>query len=274
MRVLVTGGAGFIGSTLVDRLLAEGHEVDVIDDLSTGSLANLAEARADRSHELRFHHADIRLPDVAGLVGRRRPEVVFHLAAGSGEAPSVEAEVGVVGTLNVLEGARAGGASKVVFASSHGGRSLHTTAKAAALEYLATYRERFELEFTALALAAVYGPRQRSGVVASFIDRTSAGEACTIHGDGEQTRDFVYVDDVVDAFVRAGERGSGLVCDIGSGVETSINRLHSLIAGEPPVYQPPAAPEPPRQPVDPTRAGMYLGWKPWTTLEAGLRAIT
>ncbi|MGH2686403.1 MAG: NAD-dependent epimerase/dehydratase family protein, partial [Actinomycetota bacterium] len=267
----VTGGAGFIGSTLVDRLLAEGHAVDVIDDLSTGTLANLAEARADRTHEIRFHHADIRLPEVAALIGRRRPEVVFHLAAPTGQAATVDAEVNVVGTVNVLDGARAGGSAKVVFASTHGGRSVRTVAKAAAVEYLTTYREVFDLEFTALALASVYGPRQRAGEVAAFATRAASGEPCTIAGDGEQTRDFVYIDDVVDAFVRAAGRGSGLVCDIGTGVATSVNRLHSLIATEAPVHEPAPA-EPPGAPADPSRAGIYLGWKPWTSLEDGLRA--
>ena len=125
MRALVTGGAGFIGSTLVDRLLAEGHHVDVVDDLSTGSLANLAEARATPGHELTFHRLDIREPAVIELVAHRRPEVVFHLAAQadvrvSVERPAFDAEVNIIGTLNVLEGARAAGTRKVVFAASGG----------------------------------------------------------------------------------------------------------------------------------------------------------
>ncbi|MBW3581246.1 MAG: NAD-dependent epimerase/dehydratase family protein, partial [Actinobacteria bacterium] len=125
MKTLVTGGAGFIGSTLVDRLLAEGHAVDVVDDLSSGSLANLADARADRDHDLRVHQLDIRSPEVVELIKRRAPEVVFHLAAQadvrvSVARPAFDAEVNLVGSLNVFEGARAGGARKVVFASSGG----------------------------------------------------------------------------------------------------------------------------------------------------------
>src|SRR5271165_2888588 len=124
MRVLVTGGAGFIGSSLVDRLLAEGHEVDTVDDLSTGSLANLAEARASGG-ALRFHNLDIRSGDFVNLVGHRRPEVIFHLAAQadvrvSVERPVFDADVNIIGTIQVLEGARAAGTAKVVFAASGG----------------------------------------------------------------------------------------------------------------------------------------------------------
>ena len=125
MRALVTGGAGFIGSTLVDRLLAEGYAVDVIDDLSSGTLANLAEARANRDHELKVHQIDIRDGAVVDLIARRRPEVIFHLAAQadvrvSVARPAFDAEVNILGSINVLEGARMGGARKVVFASSGG----------------------------------------------------------------------------------------------------------------------------------------------------------
>jgi UDP-glucose 4-epimerase len=283
VNALVTGGAGFIGSTLVDRLLAGGHAVDVIDDLSTGSLANLADARADRSNQIRFHHADIRSPDITALIARRRPGVVFHLAAQpdagvSMDRPAFDAEVNVVGTVNVLEGARAAGASKVVFASTQGPLSPHAVAKKAVVDYLHAYREIHALEFTALALSTVYGPRQRAGVIATFARQLSAGEPCTIFGDGGQTRDFLYVDDCVDALVRAAERGSGLVCDVGTGVETSVSALHRVMAGvmgvaERPVYAAGPSPEPPRAPIDPGRAAIYLGWKPWTSLEEGVRQI-
>src|SRR5215213_6977628 len=158
VRTLVTGGAGFIGSTLVDRLLAEGHAVDVVDDLSTGRLDNLAEARADRRNELSIHHLDIRQPEVTELVARREPDVVFHLAARPGADPFVDAEVTVLGTLRVLEGARAAAARKIVFASTaavygnvEDGRlpiresqaqrpvSQHGVAKKAATDYLGAY---------------------------------------------------------------------------------------------------------------------------------------
>ena len=301
MRTLVTGGAGFIGSTLVDRLLAEGHAVDVVDDLSTGSLANLADARATANHEMTFHHLDIREPAMVELVAHRRPEVVFHLAAQadvrvSVERPAFDAEVNIVGTLQVLEGARAAGTRKVVFAASggtlygepeklpvpesHPPRPLspYGVSKKAACDYLAAYRELHGIEFTALALANIYGPRQdphgEAGVVAIFAGRLLAGEPCTIFGDGNQTRDFVYVDDAVDAFARAAHKGSGLLMNVGTGVETSVNALYATMAGAagsdlPAQYAPARSGELARSSLDPTRAEIHLGWKSWTSMEEG-----
>src|SRR3954447_6154211 len=306
MKALVTGGAGFIGSTLVDRLLAEGHAVDVIDDLSTGSLGNLAAARADRGNELTFHQLDIRQPGTSDLIARRAPEVVFHLAAQmsvreSVARPAYDAEINIIGGLNVLEGARTAGARKVVFASSGGTiygaadpadlplkesqprrpLSPYGIAKKAFGDYLYAYRELHDLEYTALALANIYGPRQdphgEAGVVAIFAGHLLSGEQCSIFGSGEQTRDFVYVDDVVDAFVRAAEKGSGLLCNIGTGVETSVNTLYRTMAGAAGVTTPAAkAPARPgeldRSALDPGRAALHLGWKPWTSLDDGVAA--
>ena len=301
MRALVTGGAGFIGSTLVDRLLAEGHAVDVVDDLSSGALANLADARATQGYELTFHRLDIREATVVDLIAHRRPEVIFHLAAQadvrvSVDRPAFDAEVNIIGTLHVLEGARAAGSRKVVFAASggtlygepeklpvpesHPQRPLspYGVSKKAAGDYLAAYRELHGIEFTALALANVYGPRQdphgEAGVVAIFAGRLLAGEPCTIFGDGNQTRDFVYVDDVVDAFARAAHKGSGLLMNIGTGVETSVNELYAIMAtaagsDAPAVSAPARAGELARSSLDPSRAGIHLGWAPWTTMEAG-----
>ena len=305
MKALVTGGAGFIGSTLVDRLVAEGHSVDVVDDLSTGSLANLAEARAEAGHRVSFQRMDIRDPDVVEVVQRRQPEVVFHLAAQadvrvSVERPAFDTEVNVLGSVNVLEGARRGGARKVVFASSGGTiygepeelpvRESHPqrplspygAAKKAVADYLGVYRELHGLEFTALALANVYGPRQdpfgEAGVVSIFAGKLLAGEQCTIFGEGEQTRDFVYVDDVVDAFSRAATKGSGLLMNIGTGRETSVNELYRTMASNAGVVaEPPYAPARPgelaRSSLDPGRAAIHLGWKPWTGLEDGTSAV-
>lgn len=307
MRALVTGGAGFIGSTLVDRLLAEGHAVDVIDNLSTGSLANLAEARASRDHELKVHQVDIRDGSVIDLIAHRKPEVVFHLAAQadvrvSVARPVLDAEINIVGSLNVLEGARLGGARKVVFASSGGTiygepvpadlpvRESHAqqplspygVAKKAVTDYLHVYRELHALEFTSLAMANIYGPRQdpngEAGVVSIFAGLLLDGKPCTIFGDGTQTRDFVYVDDAVDAFVRAADRGSGLLCNIGTGVETSVNDLYQAMAGAagvtlPATYGPPRTGELARSALDPGRAGMHLGWVPWTDLAAGVADV-
>ncbi|HEX9547474.1 MAG TPA: NAD-dependent epimerase/dehydratase family protein [Acidimicrobiales bacterium] len=307
MKTLVTGGAGFIGSTLVDRLLAEDHHVDVIDDLSTGSLANLSDARSQSDHRLTFHQLDVRSPDLIELMARRRPEVVFHLAAQadvrvSVAKPVLDAEVNIIGSLHAMEGARAAGSRKVVFASSGGTiygdpdpielpvkeshpqqpLSPYGVAKKAVTDYLYAYRELHSLEFTSLALGNVYGPRQdprgEAGVVAIFAGKLLSGRQCTIFGDGDQTRDFVYVDDVVDAFARAADRGSGLLLNIGTGLETSVNELYRTMAREAgvtaePAYGPPRSGELSRSSLDPGRAGIHLGWKPWTSLKEGTAAV-
>ncbi|MBW3555903.1 MAG: GDP-mannose 4,6-dehydratase [Actinobacteria bacterium] len=306
MRTLVTGGAGFIGSTLVDRLLAEGHAVDVVDDLSTGSLANLTDARSDAGAAFTFHRLDIRAPELVELMVRRRPEVVFHLAAQmdvrvSVSEPVRDAGINILGSLQVLEGARRAGARKVVFASSGGTiygdpdpvalplRETHPqqpvspygVAKKAVGDYLVVYRQLHDLEFTALALANIYGPRQNphgeAGVVAIFAGRLLAGEQCTIYGDGTKTRDYTFVDDVVDAFARAIDRGDGLLLNIGTGLETSDRQLYDLIAAAAGVHQEPRyAPDRPgdlrRSSLDPGRAGVHLGWRPWTSLAVGTGA--
>ena len=307
MHVLVTGGAGFIGSNLVDRLLAEGHSVDVIDDLSSGRLANLAEARGNADHEFSFHQIDICDPAVVDLIERRAPEVICHLAAqidvrASVADPLRDARINVLGTLNVLEGARRGGTRKVTFASSGGtiygavdpedlpiteGQpqrplSPYGVSKKAAVDYMYAYRELHDLEFTALALANVYGPRQdphgEAGVVAIFAGRLLEGKACTIFGTGEQTRDYVYVDDVVDAFVRAAEKGSGLLCNIGTGTETSVNQLYAAMAAnagvtDPPTYAPARVGELDRSALDSGRAELHLGWTAFTDLSTGTAAV-
>jgi UDP-glucose 4-epimerase len=304
-RALVTGGAGFIGSTLVDRLLAEGHTVDVVDNLSTGSLANLAEARSVGTGRFNFHQLDVRSTDLVDLMGRRKPEVVFHLAAQadvrvSVADPVLDADINILGSLRALEGARQSGARKVVFASSGGTiygdaerlpikesqaqkpLSPYGVAKKTVGDYLHVYRELYGLEYTALALANVYGPRQdlrgEAGVVAIFAGRLLAGEPCMIFGDGKQTRDFVFVDDVVDAFSRAGDRGSGLLCNVGTGIETSVNDLYAAMARNagvkaPATYLAARAGELQRSSLDPSRAGMHLGWKPWTTIDKGTAAV-
>ena len=259
MRALVTGGAGFIGAGLVERLLAEGHEVDAIDNLSTGALANLASARARGGGRFSFHRFDIRSPDLVDLVAKREPEVVFHLAAQADVRlsiadPALDAGVNVVGSLHVMEGARRAGTRKVVFAGSGGTLygaptdlptpethdrqpvSPYGVAKKAVGDYLHYYEAVHGLDYAVLALANVYGPRQdpfgEGGVVAIFARRLLDGEPVTIYGDGHQTRDFVYVGDVVDAFARAREPGaaSGLVVNVGTGVETSVNDLYATMA--------------------------------------------
>lgn len=307
MRALVTGGAGFIGSTLVDRLLAEGHEVDVVDNLSTGSLRNLAAARAEHARHLRIHQLDITDPELTEVVVRARPEVVFHLAAQADVRVSVndpvfDATVNLIGTLRVLEAARTAGVARVVFAASggtlygepdeselpitesvpHRPLSPYGVSKKAAIDYLVCYRELHQVEFSALALANVYGPRQdphgEAGVVAIFAQKLLDGEPVTIFGDGNQTRDFVYVDDVVDAFYRAATRGGGLVCNIGTGLETSVNELYAAMAqaagSELEATYAPARPgELARSALSIARAEMQLGWMPWTDLGTGTAAV-
>jgi UDP-glucose 4-epimerase len=300
--VLVTGGAGFIGSTLVDRLLAEGYDVDVVDDLSTGVLTNLGAARAQRSPRMTFQRLDVRSAAVGELLAHRKPEIVFHLAAQadvrvSVAKPAFDAEVNILGSLNVMQGALRAGVRKVVFAGSggtlyglpesiptregHPQRPLspYGVAKKAVIDYLHYYREIQGLEYTALALANVYGPRQdphgEAGVIAIFADKLLRGERPTIYGDGEQTRDFVYVDDVVDAFVRAADKADGLLCNIGTGIETSVQHLFDLMARaagftDPARYAPSRVGELQRSALDPARAGIHLGWKPFSTLEEGV----
>ncbi len=303
MRALVTGGAGFIGSTLVDRLLAEDWDVDAVDDLSTGTLANLSDARARRDRRFTFHRLDIRRPDISDLIIRRRPDTIFHLAAQASvresvARPTFDAEVNIHGSLNVFEGAVESGVRKIVFAGSGGTlygvpeelpvREAHPqrpaspygVSKKAAGDYLHYYREVRGLEYTVLALANVYGPRQdphgEAGVIAIFAGQLLEPVRPTIFGDGEQTRDFVYVDDVVDAFVRAADKGSGLVLNVGTGAETTVQRLFDTMARlvgfeEPARYGMERRGELKRSALDPGRAAIHLGWEPWTNLEDGLQ---
>jgi UDP-glucose 4-epimerase len=303
MRCLVTGGAGFIGSNLVDRLLSEGHEVDVVDDLSTGRLSNLGEAR--RSGGVTIHQMDVRDERVRALIERCQPEVIFHLAAQSDlrrsvTDPVLDASVNIIGTLHVLEAARSTGTQRVVAAASggtlygepdeaeipsleaspHRPRSPYGVSKKAMVDYLVAYRALHGLEFMALALANVYGPRQdphgEAGVVAIFSEQLLAGEGVTIYGDGHQTRDFVFVDDVVDAFVRAASRSGGLLVNIGTGRELSVNELYATMAAitgeaEPPRYVPARPGELLRSCLDVGRAAMQLEWRAWTSFDEGAR---
>lgn len=305
MRVLVTGAAGFIGSHLVDRLLADGHEVAAVDDLSSGDLANLDRARdGSAPGTYVFHRLDVTGPQFPELVTRWRPEVICHLAAqvsvrASVADPVEDARINVLGTVNVLEAARRAGARKVVYTSSvavYGvppdlpvppdadlaPRSPYGAAKACGEVYLEVYRALHGLDFTTLTLANVYGPRQspggEAGVVAIFADALLRGAPTRVYGDGSQTRDYVYVEDVVDAFARAcGERGGGRRFDIGTGVQTSDRDLHTLVAevaGAPdePEYAPRRLGDLPAMAVDPRAARDGLGWVPRTGLRDGLKA--
>jgi UDP-glucose 4-epimerase len=301
--VLVTGGAGFIGSHLADRLLAEGHRVISVDDLTTGHIANLSEARG-YGKEFTFFNMDVRAEGLLPLFERHRPEVVFHLAAQSGVRPSLDdpakdASINLMGTLNLLDCAVRTGAKKVVYAASGGTiygepkripvkesaaqgshpASPYGISKKVVVDYLGYYQRYRGLDYTALALGNVYGPRQdphgEAGVVAIFASKMLSGEACTIFGDGNQTRDYVFIDDVVHGFVRAIERGSGKLVNIGTSLETSVNGLYKLLA-ETIGYtgEPGTGPLPPgelrRIALDISLAPSAIGWKPWTHLEDGL----
>jgi UDP-glucose 4-epimerase len=301
--VLVTGGAGFLGSNLADRLLAEDHRVIAVDDLSTGRIANLAEARG-YGKAYTFFNMDVRAEGLLPLFERHRPEVVFHLAAQAGVRPSLEdpahdASVNIMGALNVLTCAHAVGARKVIYAASGGtlyGEPKRIPAKESAaqsshplspygiskkvvLDYLSFFQRYRGVDFTALALANVYGPRQdpagEAGVIAVFASAMLAGRSPTIYGDGNQTRDYVFVDDVVHAFAQAIDRGSGKVINVGTALETSVNGLYRVLAditgfaGDP-EHGPLPPGELRRSALDIASAASGLAWKPWTHLEDGL----
>jgi UDP-glucose 4-epimerase len=288
VNVLVTGGAGFIGSALVDRLLAEGHHVEVVDDLSTGSLANLASARAEGSGRLKIHQCDVVDTAMTDLVVRRAPDLVFHLAAPTDRRlphdNAALAAAEVIGTIRLLDGAVAAGVGKVVAAGSaraHVVSSVPAAIRRTATDLFERYREAHGLQYTVVDLPTVYGPRQRPGcegsLVATFADRLVHRRPCVVHGSGEQTRDLLYVDDAVDAFDKAASAGAGLRIAIGTGVQTSVRNLHrAMVAIVGPDDEPEVVPgasrpdEPGAVPVDPSRARMYLGWEPFTPLAEGL----
>ena len=263
-----------------------------------GSRANLASARSSGG-DLKIHTLDAGADEFQGLVAMRNPDVIYHLAV---LPPGVPAEQcagdAMRSTLAVLEAARALGEVKVVMALSavtlYGDVAskdqpvkesqpwspvgVHGVVTRTLAELLTVYREEHAVEFTALALTNVYGPRQRpeAGVVAAFDRALREGITPMLHGDGRQTRDFLYIDDAVDALVRAATKGSGLIVNIGSGVATSIRDLWTVMAG-PDGRQP--APTPRRQhhisrfAVAPTRARIHLAWAPWTELGIGLRGV-
>jgi len=304
MHTLVTGGAGFIGTALVERLLAEGHSVDVADNLSSGSLWHLADARASAGRNFAFHQVDVRAPEITELIVRRRPEVVWHLAAHpDGGSAAAQAHTDVVGALAVLEGVRAGETRKLVVASSasvygeggdralsesHARRPLSPRAvgKHAVDAYLAVHAELDNVRFSSLVLANAYGPRTTRGVVGQWAEALVSGRPCTVFGDGTQVRDFVYIDDVVDALARAADRADGMVVNVGTGQPTSLLALHAAmveVAGRtadddrgPPLglhHGAARAGEPHSVVLDPSRAAEVLGWQPWTGLSEGLEAV-
>ncbi len=301
-RVLVSGGAGFIGSHLVRAYLAAGDAVTVVDDLSSGRRENLPEG-------VTLVQADVRSPEARSLAATGGFAILNHHAAQmdvrrSVEDPVFDAQVNVLGLLNLLEGARAGGVKRVVFASSGGTvygdgaatptpetapklpASPYGTAKLTSEYYLATFAQLFGLEAVALRYSNVYGPRQNphgeAGVVAIFGRRMLAGEPVTIYGNGEQTRDLVFVEDVAAANVLAAERPlpalttlDARAYNVGTGVETSVNRLAELLAAAAgntsKIGRAPArAGEILRSALDVGKAARELGWRPLVPLAEGL----
>ena len=293
MRAIVTGGAGFIGSHVVDALVAQGAEVAVVDSLVHGAKENVATGAE-------LHVRDIREP-LDDLFDAVRPEAVLHLAAQADVRVSVarpveDAEVNVLGTVRILEGARKHGA-QVVFSSTGGAiygdctksapedspcepLSPYGTAKLAAEEYLRTYNRLYGTRHIALRYGNVYGPRQdphgEAGVVAIFLGALARGEQARIFGDGSQTRDYVYVGDVARATVAAlGHEGG--VFNVGTGRETAVTELYELcarVAGSdlPAEHAPARLGELQRSFLDPTLAAETLGFRAMVDLEDGLRS--
>ncbi len=295
MRILLTGGAGFIGSHVADQLLACGHEVAIVDDLSTGKRENVPEG-------IPFYELDIR-SGCAEAFEKFEPEALCHHAGQmdvrrSVREPDFDADVNVLGTLRLLENCMRYGTKKVVFASTGGAVygeqrefpaledhplypvSPYGVSKLAGERYLHYYHVQYGLSYLALRYANVYGPRQdphgEAGVVAIFCGNLVDGRESTINGTGEQTRDYVYVEDVARANVLAleGEAPSGAY-NIGTGIETSVNELYDILrkaSGKdlPPAHGLAKPGEQLRSSVDPTAAGRVLNWRPKTDLATGL----
>jgi len=298
MRILVTGGAGFIGSHTVDALVATAtHNISIIDNLSAGKRERLNQGA-------RFYQADIRdAGEVGRVIASEQPEVIFHFAAQmdvrrSVADPAFDAQVNVVGFLNLMETARPHGLRRVVFSSTGGAIygeqdffpadeshpcrpvSPYGVAKFATESYLYFYQAQYGIDYAAMRYANVYGPRQdphgEAGVVAIFCGRLLENKPVIIFGDGEQTRDYVYVGDVVRANVAALTAAVTGPINIGTGIETSVNQLYQTLAGvaksgQSAAHAPGRPGEQSRSAIAAGRAELELGWKPHVALEEGLR---
>ena len=290
--VIVTGGAGFIGSTLADALVASGREVHVVDNLATGHHANLP---ADAT----FHEVDIRdSAGVARVASESGAVAIFHMAAQADvrkaiEDPAFDADVNIGGTLSVLEAARINGA-RVMFAATGGGAygeydglpiptpetadprpmSHYGQSKLSGEAYCALYGRLYGIPTVRLRLGNVYGPRQdphgEAGVVAIFSGKLIDGEPMKVFGDGLQTRDYVYVDDVVDAFLRAEGGTPDITLNIGTGREVSVLDLVRILGGGDAVHAPARTGEVQRSALDAALAATVLGWTPTVQVEEGL----
>lgn len=296
MKVLVTGGAGFIGSHLVDRLVQEGHEVIIVDNLATGKRRNINRAA-------RFYKLDVQSWRLERVFRNERPNVVMHLAAQmdvrkSVEDPMFDAQVNILGTLNVLQQAVKHGVRKVVFSSSGGAiygeqetypaQESHVTkpmspyglSKLCGEQYLSYYQRTSGIQVVSLRYANVYGPRQdpegEAGVVAIFIQKMLNNEQAVINGNGRQTRDFVFVEDVVEANLAVMGQDTQGTYNVGTGVETSINDLFRILIQHTgstckEVHGPAKKGEQARSVIDSTRLRHELSWDPKADLSDGLK---
>jgi len=294
--VMVVGGAGFLGSHLVDRLLAEGVRASVVDDLSTGHLGNLADARSrSETGSLGIDTVDAAIPEFGELVRRRAPDVVVMCAAFLGDHDdALAAGRSYSLVLSVLEACRLAKVAKIVVLVP--GESLYGevpsrelpvkedralrpvgmagVTAAAILELLDLYRRDHGLDFTALAVSSLYGPRQKAdgGVVAGFLAAHREGRPPVVRGDGRRTLDVLYVADAVDAVFRALTRGSGLLLHVSSGEQTSLRAILQAIGIETVVTEPASGRVLGRMALSPSRARLHLGWAPWTTVPQGIES--
>jgi len=296
MNILVTGGAGFIGSHIVDAYIAKGHDVTVMDDLSGGKKKNV-------NPKARFVGADVRDPNISTLFAESRFEVVNHLASQidvrkSVQDPFFDASVNILGGLRLLECCRSYGVRKFIFSSSGGTiygecpsepateesaarpESPYGISKATLEKYIHFYGQVYRQSFTILRYGNVYGPRQdphgEAGVVAIFVGKLLAGEQATIYGTGDQERDYVFVGDVVSANVAALSKGENAVFNIGTAVATSVNTLYDHLSqlnpqAQPPVCAPARTGELNRSVLNIDRAKKVLEWTPQTSLKQGLQ---